>query len=53
MTNKPALIRMSPETRAKAESQAKKLGLNLSEYVRLLINLDIKINILSKNIEAE
>lgn len=33
-------IRMSTEMKEKAENQALKLGLNLSEYIRLIIELD-------------
>lgn len=33
-------IRMSTETKLKGEQQASKLGLNLSEYIRLIIELD-------------
>ena len=33
-------IRMSKEMKEKAEHQASKLGLNLSEYIRLIIELD-------------
>ena len=33
-------IRMSKEMKLKAEIQASKLGLNLSEYIRLIIELD-------------
>lgn len=40
MANKPALIRMSEETRKLAEEDGRKLGLNLSEYVRYLIHLN-------------
>ena len=33
-------IRMSTDTKAKGNNQAAKLGLNLSEYIRLIIELD-------------
>lgn len=33
-------IRMSYDTQAKGEIQAAKLGINFSEYVRLIIELD-------------
>lgn len=33
-------IRMSKETKKKGNIQAAKLGLNLSEYIRLIIELD-------------
>lgn len=33
-------LRMSTETKFKGEQQASKLGLNLSEYIRLIIELD-------------
>ena len=40
MSFPPVNIRMSTDTKAKGEQQASKLGLNLSEYVRLIIELD-------------
>lgn len=36
----PTNIRMSKETKEKGNIQAAKLGLNLSEYIRLIIELD-------------
>jgi len=40
MSFPPVNIRMSIDTKSKGEQQASKLGLNLSEYVRLIIELD-------------
>jgi len=41
MTKLPTTnIRMSKEMKEKGEDQAFKLGLNLSEYIRLIIELD-------------
>jgi antitoxin component of RelBE/YafQ-DinJ toxin-antitoxin module len=40
MVNKPIMIRLSKELKDKAEKQASILGLNTSEYLRLLISLD-------------
>jgi len=45
-TMKPTMIRMSEETREQGEKQAAKLGLNLSEYLRLIIELDAAANII-------
>jgi antitoxin component of RelBE/YafQ-DinJ toxin-antitoxin module len=53
MTNKPVLIRMDKETRRKADEQAAKLGLNLSEYVRLIINIDAATDIIKKMREGD
>jgi hypothetical protein len=39
---------MSEEVRAKGEEQASKLGLNLSEYIRLIIALDSATAIIKK-----
>lgn len=41
-------IRMSEELRIKGEEQAFKLGLNLSEYIRLIIALDSATAIIEK-----
>ena len=41
-------IRMSKEMKQKAEQQAEKLGLNLSEYIRLIIELDTATNIIAR-----
>lgn len=41
-------IRMSIETKLKGEQQASKLGLNLSEYIRLIIELDCATGLISK-----
>lgn len=48
MSSKPTMIRMDEGTKAKAEQQASKLGLNISEYVRLIINLDTATNIIER-----
>ena len=42
----PTNIRMSKETKEKGNIQAAKLGLNLSEYVRLIIELDSATNLI-------
>lgn len=52
VTNKPVLIRMNEEIRKKAKEQAAKLGLSLSEYVRLLISLDASRGI-TNNLKAD
>ena len=41
-------IRMSKEMKLKAEDQAAKLGLNLSEYIRLIIELDSATNLIER-----
>ena len=41
-------IRMSSEMKLKAEQQAEKLGLNLSEYIRLIISLDVQTDIITR-----
>jgi len=41
-------VRMSYETKTKGEQQASKLGLNLAEYIRLIIELDAATNIIEK-----
>jgi len=48
MANPPVMIRMSEETKKLAEEQASKLGLNVSEYVRLVIHLDASTNIIRR-----
>lgn len=40
MASEHVNLRMSTETKLKGEQQASKLGLNLSEYIRLIIELD-------------
>jgi antitoxin component of RelBE/YafQ-DinJ toxin-antitoxin module len=50
---KPTMIRMDDETRRKGEEQAAALGLNLSEYIRLIINLDAATNIIKRLKESE
>jgi antitoxin component of RelBE/YafQ-DinJ toxin-antitoxin module len=52
-SNKPSMIRMDDETRAKGEEQAAKLGLNLSEYIRLIINIDAATGIIEKLRKSE
>jgi predicted DNA binding CopG/RHH family protein len=42
------MIRMSDETRQLAEIQAAKLGLNVSEYIRLIIHLDSSTNVIER-----
>lgn len=41
-------IRMSKEMKIKGEDQAFKLGLNLSEYIRLMITLDGATKLIQK-----
>lgn len=41
-------VRMSTDTKAKGEQQAAKLGLNLAEYIRLIIELDAATNIIGR-----
>jgi len=41
-------IRMSTETKEKGNKQASKLGLNLSEYIRLIIELDSATKLIEK-----
>jgi predicted DNA-binding protein len=48
MQLKATNIRMSEETKARGEAQASKLGLNLSEYIRLVIELDSATAIIEK-----
>lgn len=53
MPSKPIMIRMDDETKTKAEQQASKLGLNISGYVRLIINLDVATNIIEQLRKSE
>ena len=39
---------MSPDTKLKGEQQAAKLGLNLSEYIRLIIELDSATSLIDR-----
>jgi len=41
-------IRMSKETKLRGEQQASKLGLNLSEYIRLIVELDWATGLIDK-----
>ena len=41
-------IRMSKETKLKGISQAAELGLNLAEYIRLIISLDAQTYLIAK-----
>jgi len=41
-------IRMSKETKDKGNKQASKLGLNLSEYIRLIIELDSATSLIER-----
>ena len=41
-------IRMSKETKEKGNNQASKLGLNLSEYIRLIIELDSATSLIQR-----
>lgn len=41
-------IRLDDKTKEKGENQAKDLGLSLSDYMRLIINLDVMTNIVKK-----
>jgi len=41
-------IRLSEEEKQKAQVQANKLGLTVSEYLRFIINIDSVTNIISK-----
>ena len=41
-------IRMSKEMKLEGENQAYKLGLNLSEYIRLIIELDSATGLIKK-----
>jgi antitoxin component of RelBE/YafQ-DinJ toxin-antitoxin module len=52
-SNKPKMIRMNEDTIKKGEEQAEKLGLNISEYIRLIINLDAATGIIEKLRESE
>jgi antitoxin component of RelBE/YafQ-DinJ toxin-antitoxin module len=45
---KPTMIRMDEEARQKAEEQAAKLGLNISEYIRLIIALDAATDMIKR-----
>ena len=40
-------IRLTEEEKAKLQQQAKQLGLNASEYIRLIISLDTATSIIS------
>ena len=46
--NETLALRLSAEDKEKAEQQARQLGLNVSEYIRLIINLDASTNIINK-----
>lgn len=48
MESKPKLIRLGNELIEEGEKQARKLGLNFSEYIRLIIKLDAATNIIRK-----
>jgi hypothetical protein len=52
-SSKPKMIRMSEDTIKKGEEQAEKLGLNISEYIRLIINLDTATGIIEKLRKSE
>jgi len=41
MINKPLLVRLPEELRQAAQKEAAKIGLNLSEFVRMLIAKEI------------
>jgi len=41
-------IRMSKEMKLQGEQQASKLGLNLAEYIRLIIQLDSATGLINK-----
>jgi len=41
-------IRMSKEMKLKGTEQAAKLGLNLAEYIRLIIKLDAATGLINK-----
>ena len=41
-------IRMSADMKEKGEKQASKLGLNLAEYVRLIIELDCATSLIER-----
>lgn len=41
-------IRATEEEKLKAQQQADKLGLNISDYIKLIINLDAATNIIEK-----
>ena len=41
-------IRMSKEMKKKGEDQAAELGLNLAEYIRLIISLDAQTYLIAK-----
>lgn len=47
MPSFPVMVRMDEQTKSKAEEQASKLGLNMSEYIRLIINLDASTSIIN------
>ena len=41
-------MNISKEVEAKGNKQAEKLGLNLSEYIKLIIELDTATNIIAR-----
>jgi antitoxin component of RelBE/YafQ-DinJ toxin-antitoxin module len=41
-------IRLTDEEKQKAQDQADKLGLSVSDYIRLIINLDSATGIINK-----
>lgn len=41
-------IRLDDKTKEDGEKQAKNLGLSLSDYIRLIIKLDVMTNIVKK-----
>jgi antitoxin component of RelBE/YafQ-DinJ toxin-antitoxin module len=41
-------IRLSEEEKQQAQVQASKFGLSVSDYIRMLINLDIMTNIVQR-----
>jgi predicted DNA binding CopG/RHH family protein len=41
-------IRLSEEEKHQAQKQASKLGLNVSEYIKLIVKLDAATKIISK-----
>ncbi len=41
-------IRLTEEEKQKLKQQAEKLGLNASEYIRLIIALDVSVNIIER-----
>ena len=50
--NKLVQMRMSEETREKVEQQSRRFGLNMSEYIRMLIHLDVAA-VMMKKIKRE